>query len=160
MKNDHEQVEKLENEIKGSVSKIHSNLVKQIIKKFKDKSRKCFWKIKNKIFPKDKSKVPIAKQNLKGQIITNHKELENLYLDHFKFRMRGRPIKFGYDNFEKETDQSFQSILNKTWNININDWSEKDLDDVLSKLKTKQSQDTKGWANELFCQEYIGNDLK
>ena len=64
--------------------------------------------------------------------------------------MRERPIKFGYDNFEKESNQSFQSILNKTRNININDWSEKDLDDVLSKLKTKQSQDTKGWANKLF----------
>ena len=104
LKNDHEEVEKLENEIKESESKIHSNLVKQNIKKLHDKSRKGFWKIKNKIFPKDKSKVPIAKQNLKGQIITNHKELKNLYLDHFKFRMKERPITFGYDNFEKETE--------------------------------------------------------
>ena len=88
LKNNHEQVEKLENEIKESEIKIHSNLVEQNIKKLKDKSRKGFWKIKNKIFPKDKSKVPIAKQNLKGQIITNHKELKKLYLDHFKFWMR------------------------------------------------------------------------
>ena len=45
------------------------------------------WKTKQKLFPKIKPTLPVAKKNLKGQLITNPEELKDLYLDTFKFRL-------------------------------------------------------------------------
>ena len=48
----------------------------------------------------------------------------------------------------------------RTQNNKLEDWSEADLDKVLKCLKSKQSQDSQGWANEIFCYKNIGHDLK
>ena len=42
----------------------------------------------------------------------------------------------------------------------LKDWTETDLDKVLKGLKSKQSQDSNGWANEIFNLKNIGFDLK
>ena len=39
------------------------------------------WKMKKKYFPKLKPTLPLAKKNLKGQLITNPEELKDLYMD-------------------------------------------------------------------------------
>ena len=50
------------------------------------------WKLKKKMFPKNKSSLPVAKRNRAGKIITNVEELKEVYLQHYKHRMRNRPI--------------------------------------------------------------------
>ena len=126
----------------------------------KDISRKGFWGLKNKLFPKKQPNIPAAKRNIKGQLITNYTELKQLYLDHFKFRLRDRPILPKFREFEKNTEAEFKNILLKTEKNKLKDWSEPELDKVLKCLKEKQSQDSSGWANELFCLRNIGQDLK
>ena len=136
------------------------DVVSKNIKRLRDKTMCGFWKLKAKLFPKKRSKIPVAKKNQKGQIITNHFELKNVYLDHFKFRMRERPILPKYEYFKKQVEMEFDIILKKTEKIKLKDWDVNDLNTVLKSLKMRQSQDTKGWSNELFCFSNIGENLK
>ena len=55
------------------------------------------WKNKRKLFPKIKPNLPVAKKNLKKQLITNADELKELYLNTFKYRLRHRPAQPGYE---------------------------------------------------------------
>ena len=130
------------------------------MRNLKDKTRQGFWKLKNKLFPKKQTSIPTAKRNIKGQIITNHKELKQLYLDHFQFRLRERPILSELRNYEIQTEDELKSILSLTKNEILQDWPECELDKVLKCLKPKPSQDSRGWANEIYCYKNIGNNLK
>ena len=152
--------EQIESEIQLLESEKYRNIILENVNQLKDKTREGFLKLKNKLFPKKQSAIPSAKRNIKGQIITNYAELKKLYLDHFKFRLRERPLLSKYKSFELETNEEFKSILQITQNNILQDWSESDLDKVLKCLKPKQSQDSRGWANEIFCYKNIGNNLK
>ena len=118
------------------------------------------WKIKNKFFPKLEPTLPVAKKNLAGQIISNKEELKSIYLDHFAYRMRSRPIMPNMEKYKKDIDSQLESILNLTRLKKIPDWSITDLDKVLGTLKKRQSEDTMGLVNELFLKQNIGFNLK
>ena len=118
------------------------------------------WQLKKKFFPKNKSVVPIAKWNLSNKIITNPKELKQLYVDHFQYRMRNRPILPEYQEYQKIIENQFSDTLKITQNNKFPDWSIHDLEMVLKSLKRSQSQDTMGVVNELFMIDNIGEDLK
>ena len=83
-----------------------------------------------------------------------------MYLEHFKFRLRERPIVYKYNLEKIRVEIEFNQIMEKTKDIKLQDWNLNDLEYVLKSLKLRQSQDTKGWANELFCFDNIGQDLK
>ena len=68
------------------------------------------WKAKRKCFPKIKPTIPVGKKNLKDQIITNPEELKELYLETFKFRLRQRPVKPGYEVILDKQEQLFNSL--------------------------------------------------
>ena len=55
------------------------------------------WKTKKKYFSKIKPSLPVGKKNWKNQMITNPEELKELYLETFKFRLRKRPVKPGFE---------------------------------------------------------------
>ena len=95
------------------------------------------WKIKNKFFPKIQPNLPVAKKNLAGQIISNREELKSVYLEHFVFRMRSRPILPHLKNYQNEIESQFESILQITKNNKISDWSLDDLNKVLKTLKKR-----------------------
>ena len=83
----------------------------EVIENFKDicgdgdnLSHQGVWRTKKILFPKINPSLPVGKKNLKKQMITNPEELKQLYLDTFKYRMRKRPVKPGYEsilNFKK-----------------------------------------------------------
>ena len=83
-----------------------------------------------------------------------------MYLEHFLFRLRERPILHKFKSYEIQVEIEFNQITEKTKDIKLPDWNLNELDFVLKSLKLRQSQDTKGWANELFCYNNIGQDLK
>ena len=82
-------------EAKSNMDTIYNNF--NIIKRSKN-HQSSIWKVKNKIFPKLKAPLPVAKRNLAGKIITNSGELKKLYLKHFHHRMRDRPILKQYES--------------------------------------------------------------
>ena len=87
MKNAENQLSDEQHEL--GILKIKKNM--SILRKATN-SQKNIWDVKKMFFPKIKSPVPVAKRNIAGQIITNSKELKKVYLEHFVFRMRKRPI--------------------------------------------------------------------
>ena len=118
------------------------------------------WNLKSKFFPKNKSNIPVAKTNLANQIITNPLELKRVYVNHFKHRMRLRPILPEYESYGEEVERKFNTILMNTKKITHPDWTMKDLETVLKSLKQSQSHDTMGLVNEIFMLHNIGEDLK
>ena len=96
------------------------------------------WKLREKYFPKKEPSAPVAKRNEEGQIITNEHELKELYLNHFINRMRDREILPSLKAYEEETNLELEAVLKETSKIKTPDWTMKDLDNVLKKLKSKR----------------------
>ena len=46
------------------------------------------WNLKQKIWPKRQENLPTGKFNNQGQIVTDTKELKNLYATEFKEKLR------------------------------------------------------------------------
>ena len=115
---------------------------------------------KNNIFPEISTPFPVPKKNLHGQLITNPNELKSVYLEHFAFRMRNRPIISELNNYAKDIKVQMNNILNVTKHENSPDWTCQDLDRVLRSLKSSQSPDTMNLVNEIFMMKNIGGNLK
>ena len=78
--NDEEELVKLESLISNACQDENRE---KVVNNFKDingnngnLSHQGVWKLKKKHFPKIKPTLPVAKKNLKGQLITNPEELE------------------------------------------------------------------------------------
>ena len=85
--------------------------------------------------------MPIAKKNLKGKLVTNPLELKKLYLDTFKFRLRHRPVKQGYENLFKNQENLFNERLKCSKNNKTSPWSMTMLENVLNSLKKGKCRD-------------------
>ena len=150
-----------EADLRKEEAKINLNKIKENIKNIKeDKNSKQtgIWKVKNGFFPKQQTTLPTAKTNIDGQIITGHKELKNLYLEHFHHRLRFRPIRPGLEWYLKKINDEFKVTLEKTACNKFQDWTEDDLQKVLKSLKKSQCADSLGLVNELFIN--AGGDLR
>ena len=137
--------EKAENLLRNYQHLININKIKKnmsILKKSKN-SQMSIWDIKKLFFPKIKPQFPVAKRNIFGKIITNPNQIQNIYLEHFIFRMRKRPILPGLENYQKEVEVNFQKVLNSTKNILFPDWTMTDLERVLRTLKGTMTEKTK-----------------
>ena len=108
------------------------------------------WKVKTKFFPKKMTTLPTAKYNKNGQIITGKVELKQIYLEHFHHRLRERPIRPDLEQYKKEIENEFESILNSTTENKYQDWNSDDLKKVIKSLKKSQSPDALGMVNEMF----------
>ena len=69
------------------------------------------WKLKQKIFPKHASSLPVCKKNMRGEIITNSEELKSLYLETYQNRLRHRPISKDLVNLKTLKEQLFMKRL-------------------------------------------------
>ena len=124
IKGDFEKRENIEIQIKQYEREEHINIADKNIRRLKDKSKQGFWRIKAKLFPNKQSKIPIAKKNINGQLISNHFELKKVYLEHFKFRLRERPILYKYELNKIQVEIEFNEILERTKDVKIRDWNE------------------------------------
>ena len=118
------------------------------------------WKAKRKCFPKIKPTIPVGKKNLKDQIITNPEELKELYLETFKFRLRQRSVKPGYEDILDKQEQLFNLRLEASKRKKTIPWTLKDLDVALKSLKSGKCRDPEGLIREIFKEEVMGDNLK
>ena len=103
-----------EAELKMEDEKYNLTKLKLSIQCLNDKTngkQNNLWKIKNSFCPKLKSSVPVAKRNLANQIITNPCELKRVFVNHFKHRMRKRPMLPKFKKYEIEIEKRFNEIL-------------------------------------------------
>ena len=118
------------------------------------------WKMKKKYFPKLKPTLPVAKKNLKGQLITNPEELKDLYLNTFKHRLRHRPVQPGYEEVLNIQEELFKMRLELAKTKKTQPWTMTDLENALKQLKTGKCRDPEGLIREIFMEGVIGDDLK
>ena len=122
--------------------------------------RKKMWsKLKSK-FPKMSQPIPIAKTDKKGNLITNHKDLKNLYLKTYKQRMRNRPIKEELSELKDMKENLFNKRLKLAEKRKSEPWNISQLEEALKALKKNKSRDPNGWINELFKDGVAGSKLK
>jgi hypothetical protein len=108
------------------------------------------WKAKKKCFPKVKPTIPVGKKNLKNQIITNPLELKELYRETFKFRLRHRPVKPGYEKLLENQEELFNLRLELSKLEKSEPWQLSDLEAALKALKSGKCRDPDGLIREIF----------
>ena len=117
------------------------------------------WKLKRKLCP-TASDPPMAKYDDKGNLITSHAALKDLYLNTYKNRLRHREMKNEYLDIFFLKSELWKSRIENMRKIKTPPWDMKQLEVVLNSLKKNKSMDPNGMVNEVFKNEYLGSDLK
>ena len=117
------------------------------------------WKLLKKIWPKFNSQST-AKKNHKGDIISNPNALKLLLAKEYKERLRMRPVKPEMKPLMMMKKKIFEMKMKLASNKKSPEWSIKDLDNALTKLKNNKSRDFEGYSNDIFKQNVIGKNLK
>ena len=115
--------------------------------------RKKMWKVLKRNFPKITNAVPVGKKDGKGNIITNHESLKNLYLQTYLNRLRNRPIKPGLEEIRKLKMELFNLRLKLSKMNKSQPWT-------INHLKKDKARDPNGLINELFKEGVAGKDFK
>lgn len=116
------------------------------------------WKIKNKVIKKSNEK-PTAKKDKKGNLVTSHKLLKNLYKDTYTERLKHREISADISDLKELKEKLFDLRLKETTQRKTEPWTEDQLFVVLKSLKKNKARDPWGLIYELFRPEWAGSDL-
>ena len=158
-----ESIDEINKKISDIEAEEHRDQIVKTFKFFSDNPEKIqmskMWKLLKKLWPKYNTQAN-AKQDHMGKIISNPKALKLLLMREYKERLRKRPMKEDMKHLKmtKEKILKMKMILascNKT-----PEWTPKDLDNALAKLKNNKSRDFEGFCNEIFKENVIGTDLK
>ena len=138
----------------------------KIVKNFKSYSdnpeninRGEMWRLLKKIWPKYDSKSK-AKRNHIGKIVSNPREIKQLMTKEYKERLRQRPLRPDLKILMKKRKNIFEKKFELAQRKKTPEWTMKNLDVALDKLKNKKSRDFEGYSNEIFKNDIIGSDLK
>ena len=156
------------NELEKAISDIEAKLNRdKIVKNFRAFSddpekinRQQMWKTLNKLWPKVESKMPSAKKNHKGQIISEPNALKKLLAKEYRERLRERPVRPDFDNLEIRKKKIFKQKLQLASLKKSRPWTMQNLETALADLKIGRSRDPEGLINEIFKKNVIGKDLK
>ena len=116
------------------------------------------WRLKNKLCPRNID-PPMAKKDLKGQLVSEPEKLKQLYADTYKHRLRHRDIRPEYKQLEGLRNYLFEIRLSLSKTRQSEPWTKPQLIKVLKSLKPGKSCDALGYSNKLFKPGVIGNDL-
>ena len=139
----------------------------EIMKKFKYYSdnpenidMNKMWKLLKKVSPKMIPTLPTAKRNHKGRIISGPEEIKKLLAKEYKNRLRKRPVRPDLLMMKSRKKKLFEMKMKIAELRKGPKWTMKDLDRALADLKNDKSRDAEGYANEIFKNGVIGDDLK
>ena len=118
------------------------------------------WKLMKKLWPKVETKLPSAKKNHKGQVISEPNSLKLLLAKEYKERLRQRPVRSDFDDLEKRKNEIFKFKLKWASLNKSKPWTMQNLNEALADLKIGRSRDPEGLINEIFKNNVIGVDLK
>ena len=148
-----QRIEIIEKEITEDVVHENFKMVVETLEEISDdgningSGRKKMWsKLRNK-FPKMSQPIPIAKTDKKGNLVTNHQDLKNLYLKTYKQRMRNSPIKEELRELKDKKENLFNMRLKLAEERKSEPWNISQLEEALKALKKNKSRDPNGWIN-------------
>ena len=157
-------IEKVELAISNLEAKLNYEKIIQNFKTFSDNPEKInlqqIWKIINKLWPKVENKLPSAKKDNRGQIISDPVQLKKMLEKEYKERLRERPLRPDFQNLEKSKNDIFEIKLKLASSQKSKLWTMENLEKALSDLKNGRSRDPEGLINEILKKNVIGDDLK
>ena len=162
-----ERIRQIEKDIEKEVSEEY---IKEVVDSLKalggekhslgGKGRKQMWNLLKNKCPKRSSSVPVGKKDKRGNLITNHEGLKQLYLQTYTHRLRNRPIKSEFEEIKDLKDELFDMRLKISEGRKTKLWVMKDLEKVLKGLKREKARDPHGWSNVIFKEDVAGKNLK
>ena len=114
--------------------------------------------MKKKLAPKNTIDPPAAKIDKFGNLVTDKKGLEELYLETYKDGLKPNEIADGLEDLKSLKEYLFQLRLKYASQQISDDWKYSDLEKVLKSLKNGKARDPHGHIYELY--KYGGKDLK
>ena len=108
--------------------------------------RKKLWGLLKKKCPKVQAAIPVGKKDRKGNLITNHYGLKQLYLKTYVERLRNRPMKDDFEDLKTLKLVLFNLRKQLCEGEKSKPWEMKHLE---AALKDK-ARDPNGWINDLF----------
>ena len=97
--------------------------------------RQKLWKVLKRKNPKIKSNIPVGKKDRKGNLVTNHLGLKNLYLKTYKQRLRNRPIQKGFEEIENLKNMLFDLRKQLCEKTKSDPWEKSHLEKAIKTLK-------------------------
>ena len=116
------------------------------------------WALKKRLCPKTIIEAPAAKKNENGELITDRKELENLYSETYLKRLKPNPTVSGFEDLYEAKEYLYKLQMKLAKTKVSDDWSMIDLEKALKKCKNGKARDEHGFIYEIF--KYGGFSLK
>ena len=114
------------------------------------------WRMKKRMWPKKKNALPVAKKNHKGKFVSAPADLRKEY----KERLCPRPLHPKLKIAKRLREKVIRMKLKSAKNTLSDPFKMKDLEEVLTNIKSGKSRDPKGISREIFKLNNIGTDLK
>ena len=113
-----DRIKQIEEEVEREVSEEYLKEIMETLQELggeenfiSGEGRKKMWKLLKRNYPKIVPAIPVGKKDRKGNIITNHKGLKDLYLQTYVDRLRNRPIMPGFEDIKNMKTELFNLRL-------------------------------------------------
>ena len=116
------------------------------------------WKMKKLLAPKNDFDPPSAKLDTNGNLVSDLKSLEKLYLDTYLNRLKPNEMDGELKNLERLKEFLFQLRYDLAKETKSPDWTLEDIEEALKTFKNNKARDALGHTYELF--KFGGRDLK
>ena len=158
------EINNLEIEIADMEAKNKRSKILKFFKKYSENPERVnlneVWRTLKKLWPKVQKKIPIAKKNHFGQIISEPKLLKKLLAKEYRIRLRTRPNRPDFEELSIRKHRIFELKLKLASQNKSKSWTIHDLEKALRCMKINRSRDPDGLLNEIFKKNSIGDDLK
>lgn len=162
-----DRIKQIEEEVEREVSEEYLKEIMETLRELggeensiSGEGRKKMWKLLKRNYPKIVPAVPVGKKDRKGNIITNHKGLKDLYLQTYINRLRNRPIMPGFEDIKKMKTELFNLRIDLAKRRKSQPWTLTHLEAAIKYLKKDKARDPNNLINERFKDEVAGKDLK
>ena len=118
------------------------------------------WNLKKHVFPNHRDPPTAMLDPESGNLLTNDEKIEEAAINVYQNRLRNRPMNDNIEHIREAKELLCEKFLKIAKSKKTPNWTMKELNLVLKKLKKQKSRDPFGLANDLFRPEVAGDDLK
>ena len=152
MRNKHlieDQIDNLESEVAVKCAESNVELIKSHAEEMSVEGQfnnNKMWKLKQKIMPR-KREVPTAKFDKNGTLVTNPSSLKKIVIEAFVDRLKSRNIIPEFEKLKALREELFHNRISESKLNKSADYSMKQLESILSKLKTGKAKEQSKTGN-------------
>ena len=122
-------------------------------------NRLNLWRMKQKLCPSVAPSYGLAKFNSKSELVSNRRDLLNLYKNEYVERLSHRNMNAEFEQLRILKENLFEHRLSLSKHRKTYDWTYDQLLKVIRSLKVNKSRDLSGLIYELFKPGVAGVDL-